>query len=984
MTAVRTLREAFVLALATTLAASALLVDGPRGAPPPDCTAAGDRLLALPFVEIADADGPRFVAATFAGSVTVRADGDLVYALPDGTVVRESPVARSAAAVRPGTPSETTVSAFRGRDPAEWRGGLRGFDSVHVDDLAAGIELEVRAGSRNVEKRFHVAPGADVAEIRMRVAGAERLDVLPDGRLAVRTARGPLTFTAPVAFQGTGSGRSEVATRYVVEGDTYGFEVRGRDPSLSLVIDPLIAATYLGGATTGENLLNDEANGVAAHGGSVFVAGSTQADVFPAEYTGPHGFDDTHAGGWTDAFVCRLSGDLGAVEAVTFLGGDGADIAHALTVTDDGVFVTGMTTSTDFPTTVDVVQPDQNDGGEVFVSRLSHDLASLTASTYLGGAGTDEARDIVVDPKLGVVVTGRARSPDLGGHVPATAHQTANAGVFDAFVVRLAPNLGTVLGATFLGGAHSDESNAVAIDGADVLICGSTSSTDFPVDAGAFDTTFVLEEEGFVARLDGGLRNLLACTYLGGELAEYPTDECLDIAVHDGDVIVCGETESEDFPSTPGTFDPTPNKNGYMSSDGFVVRLSSGLTELLAGTFVGGTSSDHVEALAVHADGIVVVGRCGSTDFPVGPDSEDDELDGTSDAFVLVLEHDLSAILEGRLIGGELNEKAADVALDGGAALITGYTLSRSFPTTEGAFDRTFNDELNRTDGYVVSFDAFGKGPPPPIDIDSYILPKRLDVKHHPRRPDKSRVNAGGWFDSGSGEVDWSRAATLTIGARDFDVPGLTPTKKGWWEYRDGPLFFRIKPSRYGSSKGKFKLKLQGTEVTEIPVDEPLLVRFRNGDVDAIGEVELKEGRYKLGRQRGTLIQPRLALYSCKTTLKGDGKDKLRARLGVCTEGGLPDACPPLTIGLDEQFADTLDTDAFDQRKRKFVFKGPKGGLTKATVDFGKEKLAIHGKRIDAGDYPEGAQAVTVLVQLGDDALLLHVRMVRSGKIMRY
>jgi hypothetical protein len=947
--------------------------------------------LSIPFVQTATADGDAFVAATFAATVRVTPLGAVEYVLPCGTVLRES---GAAAVPRGGSPSPTRVNVFRGKDPDGWERGLPTFREVVVEGVAQGVDLEIAAGARNVEKRFHVAPGADENAIRMTFEGAEELTVRGDGRLDVRSQLGAMTFTAPIAYEETADGCREVPVRYVVDGDTYGFQTEGRDSALGLVIDPLIGGTYIGGWTEGDNFLNDHARAVAAHGGSVYLVGTTQADIFPNDYEGTSGYDRTYGGGWSDAFVCRLSSDLTALEAVTFLGGDGHDEGQGMTADARGVWVVGSTRSTDFPVTPGAYQTQQGSPVEDgFVTHLSADLENLVASTFIGGESFDNARSVVIEKQGRIVVAGQARSQETGAFVPELAQpfQRVNHGVDDVFVVRFSPDLTQVEAGTMYGGRFGETLGAVALMDGDVVICGTTSSSDIPLSTTAFDTELVNESDGFVARFDADLGQLVAATFVGGEDSEYPTDSCHDVLVDGNVIVVCGSTSSRDFPTTPGAFQTTIGgpDGTFPRSDAFVVRLSDDLSTLVAGTFVGGSGSESARGMTLHDEGVVIVGQAASLDLPLPPGSEDATLGGSSDGYVFVLSPDLSTAESGRYVGGTGFDDANDVTLVDGVAYVAGNTSSEEFDelNDNDGFDTTFNDTLTRSDAYLVAIELFeGGGTPPPTEIDAYILPKRLDVKHNAKKPEKSWLNSGGWFDTGSGDVDWTKPGSLWIGERKFDIPGLSQQRKSkqWWEWREGDMYFRIKPSRYGSSKGKFKLKWKHADVLDIPTDQPLVVRFQNGDVDALGEVTLKDGRYQHGRQRGALVRPALALYSCRTILKGNDKDSIRARLGLRTEGGIPHECPPLTIGLDDQFTDSLDTDAFDQKKRKFVFKGPKGGISKATVDFGKEKLAIVGKKIDVGQFPEGPQAVAVLVQLGDEALVLHVRMVRDGKRMRY
>ena len=190
-----------------------------------------------------------YYAPTFAGTVFVTRDGQIVYSLPGGRVfasrdrqVVDSPpkgtssVASSRSPGRKGgwTLTETViggrarpsgsdqasthVSYFLGNDPARWRSGLPTFDGISLGEVWPGISLELRARGKNVEKLFTVLPGGDPSRIRMRLTGAQRLRVNDAGGLVVATGPGEVTFTSPAAFQERYGVRHSVKASYALHG----------------------------------------------------------------------------------------------------------------------------------------------------------------------------------------------------------------------------------------------------------------------------------------------------------------------------------------------------------------------------------------------------------------------------------------------------------------------------------------------------------------------------------------------------------------------------------------------------------------------------------------------------------------------------------------------------------------------------------------------------------------------------------------------
>ena len=185
---------------------------------------------------------------------------------------------------------------------------LPAYSSVAYRDLWPGIDLVLQSLRGELKYEFRVAAGANPSDIRLAWAGADGLSVLPNGSLRVRTEAGALRDQAPRSWQ---AGGQPVASRYVVDGRTYGFALEGYDTSRPLVIDPsLLYSTFLGG--TG----GDEAVGVAVDGsGNSYITGQTYSPEFPTTV----GAYDTSLGG-TDAYIMKLTSS-GALVYSTFIGG---------------------------------------------------------------------------------------------------------------------------------------------------------------------------------------------------------------------------------------------------------------------------------------------------------------------------------------------------------------------------------------------------------------------------------------------------------------------------------------------------------------------------------------------------------------------------------------------------------------------------------------------------------------------------------------
>ncbi len=254
-------------------------------------------------------------------------------------------------------------------------------------------------------------------------------------------------------------------------------------------------STYLGGK------YGDHAYGVTMdRNGLVWVTGETQSYDFP---TTAGAFDTTFNGGGTDAFVTAFNATGSALRTSTFLGGSGMDRGVALSLDERGApVVTGWTRSTDFPVT-SPVWCNHFQGGldDVFVTRFQPTLSTLVFSTYLGGSGSDEARDLFLDKWGWILLTGRTDSPNFPT-TPGAFNRTLK-GSGDAFVCRLAPCGRCFSYASYLGGTLNDGGEGLACHRVyRVTVAGSTGSSDFPATPGAFDPSYNGNFDAFATRLN--------------------------------------------------------------------------------------------------------------------------------------------------------------------------------------------------------------------------------------------------------------------------------------------------------------------------------------------------------------------------------------------------------------------------------------------------------------------------------------------------
>ena len=568
-----------------------------------------------------------------------------------------------------------TANYFIGNDPAQWHSGVPTFAKVKYASVYPGIDLVYYGNQRQLEYDFVVAPGASAKPIRLEFAGAKKLDLTADGDLTVSAANGEIAFHKPVVYQVKDGLRQPVEGQFaMLAKNTIGFALGRYDHSKQLVIDPVLSYS-------------------------------------------------------------------------TYLGGGLADAAYGIVADSSGnAYVVGTTFSTNFPETTGAVQPANSEPANfqcVFVSKLDPTGSTLLYSTYLGGSGNpgnkaiygDVGQAIAVDSSGDAYVTGEADSTNFPVTTGAfqTVSNSTKVYTQNAFVTKLNPTGTALLYSTYLGGNNQDYGSGIAVDSFGyAYVTGNTSSSTFPVTAGAFQVTNNSDltagwSDAFVTKVNLTGTALVYSTYLGGSL--YGA-RGVGVAVDSlGDAYVTGSAASQDFPITNGAFQTT---NFAAANAGlqtvaynvFVTKLNPTGTALMYSTFLGGTIDDYGVGIALDGLGdAYVTGYTDSADFPVAgnPYQSTNKAYANEGASAFVTEVNAagtglvySTFLSGTGIppqpcgSGCTSSGSGDagnaIAVDGlGDAYVTGDATSSDFPTTSGAYQT-----VNNAAGYPATKSFIG------------------------------------------------------------------------------------------------------------------------------------------------------------------------------------------------------------------------------------------------------------------------------------
>lgn len=400
------------------------------------------------------------------------------------------------------------------------------------------------------------------------------------------------------------------------------------------------------------------------------------------------------------------------VKYATFLGGTASETLGGVAVDAAGnAYVTGGTSSTDFPKTTGTAYGGQEDA---FVTKIAPDGATAVYSTYIGGSNVDEGIAIAVDAAGHAFVSGGTASTNF----PATAgaYQTTERGTGDTFVAELSPAGDSLVYATYLGGnGAGDFAAAIAIDSAgNAYVTGRTFSATWPTTPNAFLTTIcdsggTSPECAYVTKVAAGGASLAYSTFLGAIDGTQGWGIAVDAggnAYVTGNVTVTANAAGH-FPTTTGAFQ-TGSAAGVR---GFLTKLAPDGKSLVYSTYlhsIGANLQDTFSGVAVDSAGnAYVAGTTTSTTWVTTAGAYQTTSAGQNEVIVAKLDPAGASLVYSTYLGGTNPDIAQAIAIDGdGNAYVTGYTGSRDFPTTADAPQRTFASTNNQV--FATKLDASG------------------------------------------------------------------------------------------------------------------------------------------------------------------------------------------------------------------------------------------------------------------------------------
>lgn len=606
---------------------------------------------------------------------------------------------------------------FLGNNPANWASNVSAYGKVVQQNIYQGVDVAIYSKNASLKYDFIVAPGADVNQIALTFDGVQP-EITKEGNLKIKTSVNEVIEQAPYSYQMVNGSEVAVPSAYrLVNGKLSFVFPQGYDHSKALIVDPtLIFATYSGGTGNANYSLSTtyDANGNLYAGAYAYGTG------WPVT-TGT--YQSTFSGA-VDVAVNKYSSLGSTLIYSTFYGGSSSDLPHAMIVNaQDELIIAGSTTSSNLPMSTGSYDATLSGGTDIFVVHFNSTATSLIGATYVGGSSTDPLNfnlagsgglqsqnttspvEVNFDPSGNIWVVGASSSSDFP--VTTNAYQSALSGTNDGVIFKLNPSCTNLLYSSYFGGSGEDCISAIQFTSTGkAVVCGSTTSTNFPTTTGALHTTAPGGSfDGFVSVMNETTGALVASSYLGTDNIDQAVN--LQVDVNDN-IYVLGRTLGA-YPISTGVYN-------IAGGDIFIHKLNGTLTTSLLSTRIGTAQSGNTRYFPTAflydiCENIYVAGLGGSGNFgsstilPSDMPVTSDAFSTTADNFYfIVLEPNFGGLLFGSYYGSTNDDHTHSGVnrLDKeGVVYHSVCSAADNFPTTTGVYSPT---KLNSSGQDIISF----------------------------------------------------------------------------------------------------------------------------------------------------------------------------------------------------------------------------------------------------------------------------------------
>lgn len=502
---------------------------------------------------------------------------------------------------------------FKGRDTSRWKGHVGVSGRIVRKQLYQGIDLAVYSKDNRLKYDFLVSAGADAGQISLVYEGVQP-EITAEGHLRIQTSVNEITEQAPYCYQVVNGEKQIIPSAYRLQGNTLTIVFpEGYHTQLPLVIDPeLVFASYSGAQVpAGAALLRP----IGVHATTYDALGRLYAAINIAEAGWPvttGAFQTTNAD-FDDVAINVYNATGSSLVYATYFGGELQEHPLSMIVNPQGELILAGSTNSedDFPVTPGCFDASFNGpgpvglvpspSGDIFIAHFNATGSALLGATYLGGTASELIPssnnmntmfaehlpgyvdvvmcplELTLDPQGNIWLIANTASTDFP--VTANAQQPAFAGgITDAVLCKISPDCSQLLYSSFLGGSLGDIGYGIQrnVNG-NLVICGGTQSTNFPVTPGALHTVAPGGGfDGFVCVINPANGMILQSTYMGTSGKDQTTLIQLDPA---GNIYTAGVSYGN-YPVSPGAY---ALPQGLI----FLDKLNSNLTSSLVSTRLG-------------------------------------------------------------------------------------------------------------------------------------------------------------------------------------------------------------------------------------------------------------------------------------------------------------------------------------------------------------------------------------------------------------
>jgi hypothetical protein len=624
---------------------------------------------------------------------------------------------------------------FLGKDKNRWASNVKAFGDLSFKEIYKGIDLRLYSKGINLKYDLIVKINGDPDAIKINYKYADSIEIR-NKELIIKTSVGEVIEKAPFAYQMINGKQVRVKCEYNLlrPGVIKFIFPEGYNKKHELIIDPTVVVCSYSKATNyaaGDACTYDTYGNIYV-GAEAFVGYPTTTGAFQL-----NGHPNTPYGG-VDMVISKYNNTGSARFFSTYIGGDYSDAPIDMKIKDNSIIVYGISNSLNYPCTPMAMDTSYNSAAnflyDLVVTKLDTSGSALLASTYVGGVGSEcfnhfsntawgwGIGEMEVDSLgnvYGLGSTNSANFPTSAGALSPTLK-----GGSDAFVFKLDNNLSTLLWSTYLGGTGHENGVSLRSDGAGGVYCfGSTTSTNFPVTNGAYNTTkngVGVTADMYVSHINASGTTFLASTYLGTTSQDYAHMMDLD---RNGDLYFFGNF------TLPSSLLPTPGTYNDASGCNFIYKMDPALSSVIFKTRFGNfvpQVSPYLTYNAVKTDscGKIYISGFGGNSFPTTPNAFQPYGGGPTDLYMMVFNANCSSLSFASFFGGsQVNSwssiqssnpgEATGLAdFDNKGCLYTAIAIPGGLPTTPNAYATS----VVSTSTSVFCNDAFFKA-----DMQTFI-----------------------------------------------------------------------------------------------------------------------------------------------------------------------------------------------------------------------------------------------------------------------